>query len=71
MEQVVLQMLANEIVELVLDEVMTGILSTKCCMWSKGKWKKVMKYLKRRRPERAMRVEELANKLYVAKTTMI
>lgn len=44
------------IVELAVNEVMHCILATKCCMWSKKKWKKVMGQVEHQREDRSDRI---------------
>ena len=51
------------IVELAVEEVMQCILATKCCAWSRKKWKKVMDQVKQLRSDRKDRI---AKKLSVS-----
>lgn len=44
------------IVELAVQEVMHCILASKCCAWSKRKWKRVMGQVEHQREDRKERI---------------
>ena len=44
------------VVELAVNEVMHCILATKCCVWSRKKWKKVMDQVHHQREDRSDRI---------------
>jgi hypothetical protein len=45
------------IVEMAVKEVMHCILETKCCKWSKRKWKKIMKRVDSQQEDREERIQ--------------
>ena len=48
-----------EISELIMREFMQEVIKTKCCMWSKNKWKKLMKRFSETEPERRERIVQI------------
>lgn len=55
---VVLEMLSAQIVDLAVEEMIITIMGSKCCLWSKRKWKKVRKHMERDKHERSMRITD-------------
>lgn len=58
MEEELLEM----IVEMAVNEVMMCILATKCCKWSKKKWKKIKDQVHHQREDRGERIRERLRK---------
>jgi len=56
MEVIILEAILPQLVELCCEEVVQSIIASKCCMWSKNKWRKVMKYLHSNKDERLRKV---------------
>ncbi len=44
------------IIEMAVQEVMHCILATKCCHWSKKKWKKIMGQVEHQKEDRTERI---------------
>jgi len=59
MEALVLEAILPELTSFVCEEVIVSIMASRCCAWSKRKWRKVMKYLNRNKSEREQRVLEI------------
>ena len=59
MEAVILEAILPQIVDLVCEEVIHSIMLSKCCMWSKKKWKKVMKIIKNNKDDRTTKVLDI------------
>ena len=59
MEVVVLEAVLPQIVDLVCEEVIQSIMLSRCCMWSKKKWKKVMKIIRKTKDDRTTRVLDI------------
>jgi hypothetical protein len=56
MEVIALELIASQLVEIAIEEVIEGIMMAKCCVWSKRKWVKIMQRIKKNEPERKQRV---------------
>ena len=54
MEEEILEM----IVEMAVNEVMMCILASKCCAWSKRKWKRIMGQVEHQREDRKERIKK-------------
>ena len=59
MEVVVLEAVLPQIVDLVCEEVIQSIMLSRCCMWSKKKWKKVMKIIRKTKDDRTTKVLDI------------
>jgi len=59
MEVVVLEAVLPQIVDLVCEEVIHSIMLSRCCMWSKKKWKKVMKIIRKTKDDRTTKVLDI------------
>ena len=51
------------IVELVVEEVINLLKPTKCCLWSKRKYDKLLKKFKRGESERQIRIQDVIEKI--------
>lgn len=56
--EIPIEILLAKVLDLAVEETISTIMDSKCCMWSKKKWRKVMKHIHRRSEVRAERFEE-------------
>ena len=56
---------AEMIVELAVSEVMNCILATKCCLWSRRKWRKVIGQIKSQEADRLDRITQTLSGLHL------
>lgn len=50
--------ITSMIVDIAVEEMIVTIMGSKCCLYSKSKWKKIRAYMKKDKHERALRVAE-------------
>ena len=51
------------VVELVIEEVINLLKPTKCCLWSKRKYDKLLKKFQKSKPEREIRIQDVIEKI--------
>tara|TARA_R110002153_G_scaffold25163_4_gene80027 strand:+ start:570 stop:824 length:255 start_codon:yes stop_codon:yes gene_type:complete len=57
-----LELISTQIIDIAVEEMIITVLGSKCCLYSKKKWKKVRTYMNKDKHERALRIaEKLAN----------
>ena len=57
--EIPLEILLAKVLDMAVKETIETVLDSKCCMRSKAKWKRVMKFFHKREQERRERVFEI------------